>query len=630
AWTAGDHASSRAAYEDAAVLARSRNGGEDVVDAQLLARAALGLGGRQQRAHVQFDARVVELLESAITAVGGEHPALLARLEARLAYALYAAPNSRPERESLCLDAARRARSAGDAKTLAWVLADRRWALWGPATLGERRDTGEELLAAAHRRGDREAVLVEQGWRMVDALETGDRPAMDEAFAAYRGLAASLRLPWYEWYAARLACLVAQVEGRIDDAERLAAEALAAGERAGHPDAALSFGSQMLGVRLAQDRAAELEAGIEMRIAQYPDVLLWRRLLARLRVAQGREAEAVAEVERARRGPLVEAPGDFLHLPALVILAELAAELAPGIGDEEVLGRVHEALLPFAGRQVVLGFGMAFLGPVDQYLGELDAASGRHQDARGRFERAAAQAAGLGAARWAARARLGLRSVSAPRSLPTASRLCASAAAESRPRAVLEVDGNGWCGEFAGTRFRVGPLRGLLYLKALLAAPEREIHVLELAALGDAKAQGEPGAAVLSDRADSGDAGPLLDDKAKRAYRTRLAELQEDLQEAGDFADNGRIALVRAQIEALEEELSRAIGLRGRDRRAGAAAERARVAVAKRIRGALERLGQQSPELQRYLEATVRTGVFCVYRPDPGRPVDWELESNGN
>jgi hypothetical protein len=188
---------------------------------------------------------------------------------------------------------------------------------------------------------------------------------------------------------------------------------------------------------------------------------------------------------------------------------------------------------------------------------------------------------------------------------------------------VLEPDAAGWRGEFGGASFRVGALRGVAYLHALLGVPDRELHVLELAALAGTKAP--RGAAPISDRADTGDTGPMLDEQAKRAYRTRLAELKAELDEATDFADSGRMAVARAEIEALEDELARAIGLGGRDRRTGGAAERARVAVAKRIRNALERIGEHNVAMQRYLEGTIRTGTFCVYRPDPGRPVRWKL-----
>lgn len=621
-WTVGQHDESRRAFEDAADVAGSWTA-DPAPAARLLARAALGLGGRQQRAHVQYDERVVAMLKRAIDALGDGDAALLARLRARLAYSLYALPGSRAERERLCTEAVELARRDGDAEALGWVLADARWALWGPVTLAERRAAGDELLGLARRRGDREAALVEHGWSFLDAIERGDRIAADEALAAYRGGAAELRLPWYEWYAKRFECLVAQVEGRLDDAERVAAEALALGERAGHPDAALAFSTQLLGVRMVQDRLVEVEAGVEMTIARYPDVLLWRRLLSRIHDAQGRHAEAAAEVERARRGELVEAPGDFLHLPSLVILAELVA----ASGDPATVARVRDALEPFSGQHVVLGFAMAFLGPVDQYLGELEAAGGRAERARSLFERAASQATALGAPRWAARARSALRlldSVAAP-----------SAAGASRPsrpnaeatRAALVRNGSGWHVEFAGGSFHLGSLRGVLYLWALLGAPDREIHVLDLAAMGQDRSDADPGAAPVSDRADAGDAGPVLDEQAKRTYRARLVELESEIDEATQFADSGRVAVLRAEIDALRDELVRAVGLHGRDRRSNAAAERARVAVVKRIRTALERIGQQDAGLQRYLESTIRTGSFCVYQPDPGRPVDWRLEA---
>ena len=57
------------------------------------------------------------------------------------------------------------------------------------------------------------------------------------------------------------------------------------------------------------------------------------------------------------------------------------------------------------------------------------------------------------------------------------------------------------------------------------------------------------------------------------------------------------------------------MGLGGRPRRVGAASERARVAVTRRLRDVFRRMAEQSPELGRHLEDALRTGTFCVYRP---------------
>ena len=67
----------------------------------------------------------------------------------------------------------------------------------------------------------------------------------------------------------------------------------------------------------------------------------------------------------------------------------------------------------------------------------------------------------------------------------------------------------------------------------------------------------------------------------------------------------------------LGAELGRAVGLGGRARRAGGAAERARSAVQRRIKNAIERIGEHAPALAALLGRTVRTGNYCVYRPDP-------------
>ena len=43
------------------------------------------------------------------------------------------------------------------------------------------------------------------------------------------------------------------------------------------------------------------------------------------------------------------------------------------------------------------------------------------------------------------------------------------------------------------------------------------------------------------------------------------------------------------------------------------------------IRAAVSRIGEQSPALGSHLDATVRTGTFCSYVPDPRVPMTWEL-----
>jgi hypothetical protein len=123
--------------------------------------------------------------------------------------------------------------------------------------------------------------------------------------------------------------------------------------------------------------------------------------------------------------------------------------------------------------------------------------------------------------------------------------------------------------------------------------------------------------------ADLGDAGELLDEPARRAYRTRLVEVRAELDDAERCHDLGRAERLRAELEAVEHELRAAVGLSGRPRKAGADVDRRRVAVTKRIRAAIAQIAEVCPALGDHLTASVRTGIHCVYDPHRDERVDW-------
>jgi len=78
-------------------------------------------------------------------------------------------------------------------------------------------------------------------------------------------------------------------------------------------------------------------------------------------------------------------------------------------------------------------------------------------------------------------------------------------------------------------------------------------------------------------------------------------------------------------MDFLARELSAAVGLWGKDRRAPSDAERARVNVTKALKAALARIEQHSPSLGRHLASTIRTGTFCSYVPDPQITTTWHV-----
>jgi hypothetical protein len=57
----------------------------------------------------------------------------------------------------------------------------------------------------------------------------------------------------------------------------------------------------------------------------------------------------------------------------------------------------------------------------------------------------------------------------------------------------------------------------------------------------------------------------------------------------------------------------------------GAAQQRARSAVSKRIRAAVGRITEHHLALGRHLSACVHTGAECRYSPDPREPQEWTV-----
>lgn len=164
---------------------------------------------------------------------------------------------------------------------------------------------------------------------------------------------------------------------------------------------------------------------------------------------------------------------------------------------------------------------------------------------------------------------------------------------------------------------RVRELKGFGYIVRLLADPEREFHACDLAGGGIPIGVAAPMGAW------PGDAGPHLDEQARAAYRRRLVEIDEDIEQARELNDPERLAQAQSEREFLVRELGRAVGLGGRERRAGSPAERARVSVTRAVRRAITRVREHHPALAEHLDRFIRTGTYCAYLPDPRVRSTW-------
>ncbi len=188
-------------------------------------------------------------------------------------------------------------------------------------------------------------------------------------------------------------------------------------------------------------------------------------------------------------------------------------------------------------------------------------------------------------------------------------------------------EGEYWQITYEGSRFAIRNLKGLFYIQFLLTHPEERMHVSELAALADRGSS--PAVDCVADavseldvRTGPSDAGEVLDARATREYKARIVELRSELDEATRWADLERADSIRHEIGFLTMQLDSAYGRNGVARKMGDPSDRARKAVTKCIREAIERITKQNFALGRHLANSIRMGFYCSYSPEP--PIRWQ------
>jgi len=617
----------QAAEGDATCIEAARIARE-LGDAQLLARAALTMGVVFRVA--QVNPQLVALLHETLAMLPGHDHALRAKVMARLAAAMQPAPDVAPP-IALAHDAIAMARRLGDPQTLLEVIRAGCSAMLDLAPpLGcvelcrEHRGLAEQLgnEAEAFRANLRLAMC---------AYGAGLVPEALSAVAACERIAEILAQPHFRWRATALAAMRALWLGRFDEAQARHAAARKLADQARDPNARASLQMQLvtlLELRGDIDRAiAELRALEGMLPGSYLVTLSSTMWGSGLLLRAGRKREALELIHRLRRGATDELIADATVFGAL-------ADASIALEDRPLMEQLFERAQAKAGENVTGGvFGMTWDMPVKRSLAELSAALGRWEEAKAHYDALFAQQRALGARPhlvWAladhargcrergehARSAVLLaeaRAVAAELGIPAealddgaaAPQPVASAAVPSAAALQLRFvrEGEYWSIERTGRAFRLKDGKGIAMLARLVEEPGRELHVLDLAGSG---AGGE--SAV-----DGGDAGTLLDPRARAAYEARVRDLREELEEAERNADGARATRAREELDAIASELSRAVGLGGRDRRAASAVERARVNVQRRLRDALERIREHDPELGRHLAYTVKTGTYCSY-----------------
>jgi tetratricopeptide (TPR) repeat protein len=629
---AGDEEGARATFLTAAQIAR------DLGHTDLFAEAAVSAASGMETGTVDWT--LVRLLEDAIGLVGSEDGHWRTILLAQLARALYFSDTTR--RHAYSEEAVAIARRRDDNVGLLAALRARQYALWEPGRAEQRREIGTEIVELATATSDPMATGEALFWRIVDHFELGEMGVVHETLRRYRELAAACRLPRVRWHGTLLEATLALLAGRLADARRLAQQAASLLAPSPLNNVESYFLVQSFLICKEQGRLAELESAVTEAAERAAIVAVWPATLGLLHAELGHTDAAqqvLADIET-RFGDL---PRDGMLLGTCARLAEACALLEVPASAEPLLPLVA----PHANAVVVLPSAVGCLGSVARYAGLLAHLLGRLDEAIAYFETALAtnerigalpllahsqrelartlhargargdheRAAAVEAEAAATGERLGLvalqqRLATDTGAAPTQVAVPPEPPASARRIARLRHEGDVWTVACEGERTRLKDTKGVAQLLELLRHPGHEFHALDLGGAGDLR---------------TGDAGEMLDADARRAYKARLVELRDELEEADEFHDIGRQARLREEMEVLAGELSRASGLGGRTRKAGSDAERARVNVSRAVRKVVRMIQAECPVLGRHLDRSVQTGLFCAYEPDPAFPVDWEL-----
>lgn len=601
--SAGEHESGRAHCEQAASIAR------DLGDATRLARAALAYGSALIIATV--DEQLVALLREALDALEPTpRVPLRAQVMARLAAALQ--PSATPEQPvELAKRAIALARELGEPQTLLYVLRTATSAMMDVVDASERLPHNLEHAALAERlHAPADAMRAAQ--RLVcDSMELGDRTGVERSVARCTEIAARTQLPAYRRAAESLQALLSIARGELAQA-RLQLQAARDWVRSDDPNACRTVVLQELELlhregrhRDAVAKLPELDqvfasGGVAIQLA---DLVAARALahagqpaLARRRLSSIDAPMLLGLGDASMLQPYIEAYVALEHAP---LAAETTRELAP------LAAEVARKLAPRTGRFVSWGvLGMLWGPPIDWVRSLALQLAGQPQLAMDCMRAAKQQAEAAGLTYYATQCERLLQAQSADTSRGASNaETLASSQAQPTPGPVIDFslrkNGESWLVEHARRSFVLKDGKGIAMLAQLVSNPGTALHVLE-----------------LSEASDTGDAGELLDSAAKTAYRARIQALRHDLNEAEHCNDLGRAARARDELDQLSTELARAFGVGGRKRKAGAAAERARVNVQRRVRDAIKRIQAQDAPLGRHLSWAVRTGTYCCYEPE--------------
>jgi len=628
--TDGDLVASRESFEHAYQLA------EQAANAGAMAEAALGLAGlwvserRTVTGAVMLEARLQHVLTML-----DQRSVLALRVRSRLA----GEADYRSGEHGHVLAMLDEARAAADPVAHAEVLSLAHHCMLGPGDLALRRDLAVELVKTSFRTKRRSDRLMGLMWQTVDAYCAAD-PHAGRLLGELRDQLSQDDHAAVGFIVSAIDVMLAIRAGHLDDAESLVAICAKNGATAGDIDTEWWPGGQLVTIRWYQGRLPELLPMLEDRVYSRALSAVDNSTVAALAVAAGLSGDRLTAASC-----LASLCGNGLAgLPrssSWLVTMNGVVEAAHLLANADVAAAAYELLRPYAALPMIGGLGITCFGSTHQALGlasltvrELDRGidhlrravqhnlalghwpalvscrrrladayllreqQGDAEAARRELDAAAIEAGALGLAVPGARLPL-------PRDTGTSDTGTGDTGTGGADIATCKRIGRRWQLTLADRVILVDDSIGMLHLAVLIANPRREIPASDLVS------------GLASLRGGDGGAGqPALDAQAVSAYRSRLTQLDAEIAEleANDAADQA--TSLRVERDWIIAQLAAAAGLGGRPRVFSGEGERARVAVGKAIRRALDRITEADASIGEHLRQRVQTGKRCCYWPD--------------
>ena len=377
-------------------FAEARQLAREAKNWRLFARAVLGVGllpGTPGAVDYSF----ISQLEEALEQIGPVDTALRALVMGRLAEALQWSDQAE-RRNALAQEAIECSRRLDDRETLMDALYRTHVALSGPETVEVRLSASTELLQLTRVSKQPRAEMRARYMRIRDLLEVGDVPQVRIEVDAYAQLARQLQQQHVGITEAAFAML-ALLDGRFNDAERLALEALNLGRNRPDGISVQAFATQIAAIRREQGTLLELEPMIRSYVEQFPALKFARCALAFCYSEGGRTEDARFHFDHFASGDFVGVPKDVSWLASMALLSEVCAAL----GDQINASKLLALLEPYESRNASLDMYVCY-GPVAYYLGILSITVASFESAEKRFLKALSMTSKMDLRPWHAHA----------------------------------------------------------------------------------------------------------------------------------------------------------------------------------------------------------------------------------